>query len=364
MSFYGGAELLIVKLANYLIGRGIKNSILTLNISEEVKKELNAKTGIILPPPELRKIGNFIFVAKTLRRYLFENVEQFDVVNVHNFPAELSVMGCKKSIVWMCNEPPTVYFGSSFAGSIARNIVMKIDRFVVKNYMKSVAVADEFNAKRFEKLYKIKPQINYYGIDYDFFSKGNANRARKMFNLVKNDFTLLQVGMITLWKNQLESVKTLEKLKDKIKNIKLILAGKGENEYEKILRKYVEEHGLEKHVIFTGHLPRTIIRDLYKACNVALFPIKSQGGWLSPFEAMCVSASIVVSPLITSANIIRKNKLGIVTNNFSKSVMDIYNNPKYYHSMTKKAGLWVKKNLSWNGFCKRMTKCFEAASKI
>jgi len=359
MCLYGGAELVIGKLANYLTKKGIDNAILTLILSSEIRNNLDG-SSIILPKEKLASPRNFITTALMLRKYFSKVYKTFDVINVHNFPAELLAFGCAKPFIWMCNEPLTLYFGDSLVESIARTMVMKIDRYVVNRYVKAVVVADEFNAKRFEKLYGIKPVINYYGIDYEFFSKGNANRARKMFNLNKDDFILLQVGMITPLKNQMESVKTLEKLKNKIEDVKLILAGQGNNEYERMIRRYVQHHKLEENVIFTGHLQREIIRDLYKACNVALYPIKSQGGWLSPFEALCAGAPIVVSRMITSADIIRKNNLGIVTNNFVNAILDIYKNQKYYRYLAKKAGLWVKKNLSWEKFCERMVELFNS----
>jgi 1,2-diacylglycerol 3-alpha-glucosyltransferase len=234
-----------------------------------------------------------------------------------------------------------------------------IDKMVVKKYVSHICVADEFNAERFEKIYGIRPTIVPYGIDYEFFSKGNGKRARKIFNLDEKDFVLLQVGMLTPLKNQLESIKVVRNLENRIPNIKLILAGYGEEEYVKILKNYVQDFRLERHVIFTGHLARTIVRDLYAACDVCLFPVKSQGGWLSPFEALCAGKPIVVSTQMTAADIINKNKIGIVTDDFTRVVLDMYNNPAKYRRMAMRGKMWVKENLNWNNFCQRMLEIFE-----
>lgn len=364
MSLYGGAELVIVKLANYLTEKGIDNAILTLDMSPEIRKEI-AGSDIIIPEKPLKfspKVPYFMtlpLVVLTLIKHLRRNLENFDVINVHNFPVEFIAFSCRKKVVWMCNEPPQQYFTSpSPLVKLLNEAITVMDKVVVKKYINHVCVADEFNAKRFEGIYGIKPVIIPYGIDYEFFLIGNREKAMEMLDLCEDDFILLQVGMLTPLKNQLESIKVVNNLKGKIPEIKLILAGHGDNEYERTLRKYVREFGLEKNVIFTGHLPRTIVRDLYAACDIFLFPVKPQGGWLSPFEALCAGKPIVVSTLMTAADMIKGNKIGMVTDDFTKVVLDIYHNLKKYRKMARRGKIWVRENLSWDKFCERMVSIF------
>jgi len=65
MSLYGGAELVIVKLANYLTKNGIKNSILTLSMLDEIKKELKGTELIIPKGKKEEKKGIFKFLNFT-----------------------------------------------------------------------------------------------------------------------------------------------------------------------------------------------------------------------------------------------------------------------------------------------------------
>jgi len=364
MSFYGGAELVVVKLANYLTKKGIKNAILTLEISQEIEKDV-AGTDIITPKKPLRFPSKIPFsitlpmVVSTLASVLRKNIERFDVVNVHNFPSELAMFSCSRKVVWMCNEPPQVYFTSpTTAVRFLNEIITAIDKIIVRKYVDQVVVADEFNARRFEKIYGIRPAIIPYGIDHEFFSKGDEKKARKMFNLDKSDFVLLQVGVLTPMKNQLESIRVVKNLRTKIPCIKIVLAGYGEDEYAQSLRKYVREHKLEKQVIFTGHLSRTTVRNLYAACDVCLFPVKPQGGWLSPFEALCSSKPVVVSTQMTAADILAKNKIGTVTDNFAKVIQDSYTHPAKYAKIARLGKKWVRQNLGWDKFCEGMVEIF------
>ena len=369
MALYGGAELVIVELANYLTKKGIDNSILSLSVLDEIKNDLKGTDVISIKEKKPDKNGiskfiNFASEAMLLRKYTHKYRKSFDVINVHNFPAEYAVFPFAKNSVWMCNEPPMQLYlmkNLSLPTRVAARIVERFDKFLVKNYIKYSVVADEFNFKRFEKIYGIKPEIINYGIDYKFFSGGSGERVRKKFK-IENNFTLIHVGTLTPLKNQIESIRVVEKLRNKIPNIKLVLAGWGEENYETVLRKYVKKNGLEDNVIFTGHLSRNTIRDLYKASDVALFPIKSQGGWLSPFEALCSKIPIIVSPFITSSDIIKRNDVGVVTNNFSKAVLDVYENRRKYDRMAKNGMDWVKEKLKWDNFSEKMLEVFEKAA--
>lgn len=361
MGVYGGAELLIVKLANYLSKEGIKSTLLTTFLLPEIEKDLVGTDIISLNKKFERGIAvmNTIREILMLRRYIQDLKDSFDVINIHNFPSELSVFGVDKPSVWMCNEPPVFWLNPNlpFPLQIPHRLLLGFEKFVVKRYIKDASVSDEFNAERFKKIYKFMPTIINYGIDYEFFSKGDKDGALKELN-ISDDFIVLHVGMLTPLKNQMESIKTIEKLKNSIPNIKLILAGNGGGEYRSMLENFIRENNLEQNVVFTGHLNQESVRDLYHACNLLLHPIKSQGGWLAPFEALCAKKPIVVSNELTASDIIKREKLGIVTNDFSEAVLDIYHNPDKYNEVAERGGEWVKENLSWDKFSEKMVNLF------
>ncbi|MBA3017811.1 MAG: glycosyltransferase family 4 protein [Proteobacteria bacterium] len=356
---YGGAELLIVRLANYLTDKGIKNALLTTSIIPEVQTDLKGTDIIIKDKPMSNVIGEILALNKGVR----DNLNNFDVINVHNFPAEFSIFPYNKPVVWMCNEPElylSLKLNPPFGTRLLYRSLWPFDKFVVRFYIKNIAVSDIFNANRFRNLYRIVPHIINYGIDYKFFAQGEPEKAIKRFRLF-NDFVVIQVGMLTPFKNQIESIKTVERLKLLIPNIKLVLAGEGEFKYRSMLEKYIQERNLSANVIFAGHLKREELRDLYHACHVLLHPVKSQGGWLSPFEALCARKPIVVSTEMTASDIIKNEKIGIVTDNFDEAIIDIYKNPDKYNEMADKGERWVRDNLSWDMFCEKMLGLFYKA---
>jgi len=358
MSFYGGAERVIVRLLNYMSEQGIPNTLLTLNLDKEIKRdicdsEISVLSHSVFSRPDFPYSLSIFPVVAMFGRYLRKNIHRFDVVNVHNFPAELTAPFSSKKVVWMCNEPPVLNFmGPSILEKAVWKSLENIDRFIVRNYIEHVCVADEFNAKRFEKLYGIRPLVIPYGIDCEIFEKYSKSSNKK-------EFTIVQVGMLTPFKNQLKTIESAAELRQHISNLKLFFAGTGESQYIRLLKRRVRELKLEKNVQFLGHISRKEVGNLYVESDVAVFPVKEQGGWLSPFEALCAEVPIVVSTQMTASKLIKNNKLGIVSDDLVGSILKIYNNQHAYRNMAKRAHRWIKKNLTWKKFCEKMVECFE-----
>lgn len=365
MDLYGGAELLIVRLANYLTRKDIENALLTTNILSEIERDLIGTHIIKHPFSPLQGVLRPLNLFKTLsllNQGVRKNLRNFDLINVHNYPAELSIYPYRKPVVWMCNEPPEVHVKlyDEPKYSLRRYVIQAIlalEKHVVRHYVSTVVVADEFNKSRFRMIYGFDPHVINYGIDYHFFAAHPKDNKRKN----ADRFTVLHVGMLTPLKNQLESIKTIEKLKSTIPGIKLILAGFGEGEYLHSLQEFIKAKKLEDHVEITGHISRERLKNLYHTSNVLLHPIKSQGGWLSPFEALCAQTPIIVSSEMTASSLIRKEVLGTVTNDFANAVLDIYQNSAQYEKMAIPRAEWVRDNLSWDSFCGNMLEVFSLA---
>jgi glycosyltransferase involved in cell wall biosynthesis len=370
MAFYGGAENVVVTLARELGALGVEAAVLTLSISEEVAK-LCGGLKVIVPPvrfsSELRNpslmggIKRLMAETAMLRRMLREHAPGYDVVNVHNFPATwaLAFSGCR-NVVWMCNEPPDMWNkeSPSVALRALRRIWYWVDRFIVRRSVDVVCVADEINAWRIKERYGCEVEIVPYGIEYDLFSSGVAERARKRYGM-NGSFTVVQVGTVTPQKNQLASVRAVEDLKKRVPGARLILVGPGGTDYHRTVDEYIEKAGLRDCVSYIGHISKGEIADLYRASDVAIFPVKTQGGWLAPFEAICASRPVVVSDTMGAAAIIKREGFGVATQDYAGALYDIYTHPDEYLGMAETAKAWVGENLTWGNYARRKLEVFE-----
>jgi glycosyltransferase involved in cell wall biosynthesis len=366
MELYGGGELLVVRLANYLTKRGFENALLTTNILPEIESDLRGTRVIKYPFQPLKgklKPVNLFKNILLLHTGVDEHLDEYDLINVHNYPAELTAFRQSKPVVWMCNEPPEVHvqFDSEpeyTARWQAIRCILNFEKYVVKKYVHHAVVADEFNARRFERMYNAVPHIVRYGIDFDYFAERPNNAA----SLIRSRrFTVLQAGMLTPLKNQLESLRTVDGLRDEIPDMRLVLAGFGRGQYLSTLERFVQERNLEKIVRFEGHVNRDRLRQLYHGCDVLLHPIKPQGGWLSPFEAISAGLPVVVSTEMSAADLLRENHLGIVTDDYAGALLEIYRNRSKSNELAQRRAQWVRDNLSWDRFSEGLLEVFHKA---
>lgn len=370
MKYFGGAELLIVELANWLTKKGIKNDILSLSKSKEVQDML-INTEIIIPmhnidlqPPGFKNTKDILNFIRVYKKELKKIIKNYDVINFHNFPVTWTLFPRKKPCVWMLNEPPNLWSkpNANWKLKLMNKIRNYLDRFIVNNSVDIICVADDFNQKRTLERYRRDSRIVFYGVNYDFFSKGKPKKAENKFDL-KDKFVIIQSGVLSEQKNQLESIKSIEKIKNKIPNALLILAGNPEEGYKKKLEEYIQKNHLQKYVLFTGNLNREEVRDLYSSCDVGLFPVGKQGGWLAPFELLCSGKPLIVSEEIGIASIIKKFNLGISTSDYAKALIDVYENYEKYKKLAKESAKFVKKNFGWDVFADKMIKAYRDSWK-
>lgn len=353
---YGGAELLIVELCRHLTRQNIAHALLTTAIIPEVAQAL-PQTRIIVIPCDWDNVKIYFNLWRAVR----QQAAEYDLINIHNFPAEFSAFLLRKPVVWMCNEPE-LYLRKintkTRRGKILGTPVFLLERWLVRNFITKTVVADAFNARRFKSIYGIEPNIIHYGIDYDFFSIADESHIQQLKAQWGRRFVMLHVGMLTPLKNQMGSLQILRDLKKHIPDCLLVLAGYWEEMYKSLLDNFIAVHQLAENVIFTGHLNRRSLKNYYHSANVLLHPVGPQGGWLAPFEALCAGLPIVVSPEMTAADLIVREHLGIVTSNYTKVIKDIYEQPSSCQAMAEHGRQWVRENLSWDKFCQGMLAVF------
>lgn len=296
--FYGGAEEVVSQLCNHLLKR---HSVFL--VTKDAPMELfdnNAR--------HVRTKGFADF-----RRQVQSFVGWADVINAHNFPANLAVYPYKP-VVWYCNEPPEL-----FTNWKRKPIELFNRRWVEMSGMK-VVVADSVNQSRFLNIYKVKPEIVPYGIDYEFWSKPCPK-------VNSGQFTILQVGHPELFD---KGQQIYAEVKKENPNAKLVrLSGRG----------------------------REAVRGWYRNADVLIHPIGSQGGWLVPFEAMCAGLPVVIAPQFTGARLIKDNNLGVVTDDIASAVL-IH---RWSDNGLAKTKEWVRKNLTWDRFGRSMERIFKEA---
>lgn len=181
--------------------------------------------------------------------------------------------------------------------------------------------------------------VNGIGIDLNKFNplpKEDKNKLKIEYGFGENDFILFYAGELNNNKNQEFLFKVVEKLKIKIPNIKLLLAGKGDKliEYEEMVIKM----DLEDKVIFLGF--RKDIHKLLQISDIAVSSSKREGLPVNVMEAMATGLPLVVSNCRGNRDLVKNEVNGYVidlddVDNFADSIYKIYSDEALYNKFSK-----------------------------
>lgn len=299
---------------------------------------------------------------KTTASMLRAHAPDFDVVCVHGFPATWAVRGLERPVVWLFDEP------GETRDTLRRSLILRglyglgvrMDRLVVRGSVNAICVGDESNAERVMRRYGVEPRVIPYGVDLGELP-GRRNEALRRRLGIEGRFVLMQQGMVSPAKNQMESLRAVKRLRGRIGKIVLLIAGFAGGAYRRRLEEYIRGNGLEGHVIFLGRVQGQDARDLYAASDVALFPECADTGWHHPLEVMASGATLVVSRAYAASALIAREGLGLVTDDMAAAVEYVFRNPSMGRRAAQRAHEWARRNFGWERFAGSMVEVFEGA---
>ncbi|MFQ5647675.1 MAG: glycosyltransferase family 4 protein [Candidatus Aenigmatarchaeota archaeon] len=121
------------------------------------------------------------------------------------------------------------------------------------------------------------------------------------------------IGVLEERKGLLYLAKALPYVLKKFPNTKLIIIGKGDEEYLAKLKGLCESLGIEKNVIFTGHVPNAL--QFMECFNVLVLPsIKYESFGLVILEAMLYKKPVIVTSSGGMKEVVIDKKTGFIIN--------------------------------------------------
>ncbi len=170
----------------------------------------------------------------------------------------------------------------------------KLVRRITKRYIVVAKAVGEI-VKRREGVPADKMEVIYNGVDLNKFRPPGAaelHKSKAKLGLSESDFIVGTVAMMRPEKNHDVLLRAFEQSLTKINGMKLVIVGGGL--LFEFYNNYVQQKGLEKHVIFTGFVDD--VRPYLRAFDVAcLVPGSNEGFSNSIIEKMAMGLPLVVS---------------------------------------------------------------------
>ncbi|MCM3765951.1 glycosyltransferase family 4 protein [Neobacillus niacini] len=169
--------------------------------------------------------------------------------------------------------------------------------------------AKKLNIKTRDSVFK----VNGVGLDLNkFFPRPTEEKTylRKQYGYDDKDFILIYVGELNHNKHQDLLITSVNMLKGKIKNIKLLLVGGGNllNHYKELVSRYK----LEETVHFLGS--REDVHSLMAISDIAVSTSRREGLPVSIMEAMATGLPIIVTNCRGNRDLVTDGENGLVIN--------------------------------------------------
>jgi glycosyltransferase involved in cell wall biosynthesis len=365
--FEGGAEKAILNLVYRLNLLGCDAHIASLSADLRKIAPHLSKLDFLLPnkpfaPLVLNSLGSIVIgsvrelfcLGHLLRSY----GQSFDVICVCNFPSYWAsyFVNVNKPIVWFSsevlspvNQTKDVY-DRSLAFRFSLQIAQIIDKHIVNAHVDKIVTCSVLNGRLIKTRYGRDALVFPTGVDYDFFNVPIVD-AKGQIGLDEGPL-LLQVGALMQRKNQIFSVRVLQKVKRRFRSAKLVLVGEGP--WRTVLEREAKSLGLADDVIFLGSVSEDMLRILYHACDVNLFPVMDQTWGLVPFEALAAGKISIISSGAGAAEVIKSKSIGFVVDlsidTFSETILTALHDHSLIDDMIKRGQNYIKQYLTWDKY--------------
>lgn len=262
------------------------------------------------------------------------NNEKYSLVHCHTpMGGVITRLAAKRSRkLWETSSIYTAHGFHFFKGAPMKNwlIYYPIEKLLSKCTDILITINQEDYDAAVNKKFKSKKiaLINGVGINLEKFKPQTEDKKlylRQEYGYNADDFILMYAGELSYRKHQDLLIKVAGKLKDRIPNLKVLLAGNGDLEEQ--YRKQIEDLGVHSQVELLGF--RKDIDNLMNLADLAVSASRQEGLPVNVMEAMATGLPLVVTDCRGNRDLVTDNENGYVVGideveRFSNAIEKLY----------------------------------------
>ncbi len=195
----------------------------------------------------------------------------------------------------------------------------------------------------------------------------NYKIDKSIINRYKNKFVILYLGDTHLRRGLITAILSVEKLKDIIPHLKLVIVGK--NSTDPILKKEVEVLKLNNYVDFEGWQNINLFQTYILASQICISPLhrnlQHDVAYANKiFQYMSLGKPLLVSDAIAQRRLVEKNNTGLVhkekdAQDFSEKVLTLYNNEELRNELGRNGKEFIENTFSWEQTSKKLVHLYD-----
>jgi len=195
----------------------------------------------------------------------------------------------------------------------------------------------------------------------------NYKIDKSIINRYKNKFVILYLGDTHLRRGLITAILSVEKLKDIIPHLKLVIVGK--NSTDPILKKEVEVLKLNNYVDFEGWQNINLFQTYILASQICISPLhrnlQHDVAYANKiFQYMSLGKPLLVSDANAQRRLVEKNNTGLVhkekdAQDFSEKVLTLYNNEELRNELGRNGKEFIENTFSWEQTSKKLLHLYD-----
>ncbi len=286
-------------------------------------------------------IGTILKLKKILQE------EDYDVIQPN---ATLAGLVCRSAVMLLPKRrrPAVMQICHGYlfdeGGGLKSKLYLACERLTAKpaDLLLTMNRQDLEIARKYQLGRKIVP-VHGMGIHPEKFpplSGTQLEEVRRKYGIRPDCFTFLTIGEFSKRKNQEMIIRAFQKAVARVSNLQLVLAGDGALLDD--CQTLVKELGLEKKIIFCGHVAD--VNALYRTADALVAASYYEGLPFNVMEALFCGLPCVVSDVKGHQDLIRHGENGLLfqiggTETLGKQLSELAENPGLYQKLKKKAVL-------------------------
>ena len=336
-----------------------------------IKKLNNIKT-LKMSGPNLAgifgKIKNyleFLTLNKKLSKLLDDDL---DIINCHEYHTFQSALIYKKTknkdvkTIGTLNDSPAMAGINKSEDGAFEFFITRIKRLIWGKYIKNmdrILVLDNLNQNYMHRFFNKEATVVRSGLNLEDFL--NENPRKK----IKNILHVLSVGSFCKWRRFEDTLRALKMLKDSKKHFHFSHIGtdKADKSYANKIYKLAKQLQLSKNITFHGQVSDSEYFKIQADSDVLVFANHPQTWGLIIFESLASGLPVIAAKTCGGAEILtdKKNILKVNEkdpNSIYQALKKIYDNPELIETIRSNGITFVKNNITWEKYAKKMIEIF------
>ena len=362
---HGGSAMVPYEMSKHLHKAGHDVTVLTTDFQMD-NDFIDSLDGVEVIPFHCQMNIGSLLVSSSMKKYLKQNINKFDIIHMHNFRTYQNI------VVHKFAKKHGIPCVLQAHGSVLRIIEKKGLKYlfdiifgyrILRDASKLIAVSN-IEVEQYLQMDVPKEKIIVIpnGIETDSFINLPKNGDfRKQYG-ISEKYVILFLGRLHEIKGIDFLIRAYSELRKEVNDVVLVLAGPDDG-YKAKAEMLINKLNLTDHIKFTGYIGGVDKLAAYVDADVLIYPSTFEIFGLVPFEAIMCGTPVIVTDDCGCGDLVSEAKCGYVVkygdvNDLKQKIISIIENPD--ERMIKSGEEYIRDNLAMEYVVKQVEEVYES----